>query len=121
MHVGFANFCIELFAFSLLSIKCSLYILILINCQLKAFSWAVACLLHFNGIFSYIETENLLLVRIHNLFLYDWCFLISHLKNNSLPLSCKYIILHFFLVKVLIFVLRFYTFISPRIYFFVRT
>lgn len=81
MHVGFANFYIELFVFSLLNIKCSLYILILINCQLKSFSWAVACLLYFNGPFSYIETENSILVRIHILSLYDWFFLMSYLKE----------------------------------------
>ena len=66
--------------------------------SVKGILLAMACHLHFNGIFSYIETENLLLGRIHNLFLYDWCSLRSPLKNNLPSVCYKYIILHFFLV-----------------------
>lgn len=77
MLVAFADFSIELFVFSLLSIKHSLYILMLTNHELEALSQLRAWLSYFYVIFSYIETEILLLVRILILFLYDWCFLMS--------------------------------------------
>lgn len=99
MFVAFANFSVELFAFSLLCIRHSLYILMLTNCELKAFSKPGTYFSYFNGIFSYIETKNLLLFRIH--------FLVSYLRNNSISMSYKYIILWFLLVKGLILFLYF--------------
>ena len=72
----------------------------LTNCQLKVFSRSVACLSHFYGVFSYTETENLVVVRIHNLFLCGLCFSMSYLRNNSVSLSYEYILLYFLLVKV---------------------